>query len=185
MKKCFYISFSISDYMLINKKITIVTCLLAAITFSGLTSMSSDPDHDGPSNLKVLPKNLPHEKIHEIMHDWSTALGVHCNFCHANGADGKMDFASDAKPEKNMAREMYEMTAKINNKYFEGKKDSLGMVMGDIKCITCHRGSAHPDEVKGMDGMMNHMPVPHGPGDMQGPPPADKKDGVPPPPQGQ
>jgi hypothetical protein len=144
--------------MLVNKKITTIICLLAAVTFSALTSMSADHDeHHGPKNLKVLPKKIPHELLHKVMDDWSEALGVHCNFCHAAADNGKLDFASDAKPEKEEAREMYKMTAKINAKFFEGKKDSLGMVMGDIKCQTCHRGSPHPDEVKMMD-MKNHGP---------------------------
>ena len=145
--------------MLVYKKTTTIICLLAAVTFSALTSMSSDHDeHQGPKNLKVLPKKIPHELLHKVMDDWAQALGVHCNFCHAAGDNGKLDFASDAKPEKNMAREMYKMTAKINTKYFEGKKDSLGMVIGDIKCATCHRGSPHPDEVKFTPDMSNHGP---------------------------
>jgi len=165
--------------MLINKKIIAITCVLAVITFSALTSMKAahDDDHPGFKNLKVLPKNIPHEALHKVMDDWSHALGVHCNFCHARGADNKMDFASDAKPEKNMARDMYKMAAKINNKYFEGKKDSLGMVIGDIKCLTCHRGSPHPDEVKDMSAPDHHGDM-HG--DMHGP--DGKRDTVPPPP---
>jgi hypothetical protein len=163
--------------MPINKKIIAVTCLLAVVTFSALTSMRPDhDDHHGPANLKVLPKNIPHEMLHKVMDDWATALGVHCNFCHAKGDDGKMDFASDAKPEKNMAREMYKMAGKINSKYFEGKKDSLGMVVGDIKCITCHRGSPHPDEVKGMDMDHDH--------DMHNAPPAGGNGQPTPPPSG-
>jgi len=155
--------------MLINKKIITISCLCAVVAFSALTSMRTDhDDHPAPKNLKVLPKNIPHEALHQVMDDWSHALGVHCNFCHAKGDDGKMDFASDAKPEKNMAREMYKMTAKINGKYFEGKKDSLDMVVGDIKCMTCHRGSPHPDEIKDMNMDKDHDHDMHGPG---GPPP--------------
>jgi len=166
--------------MHINKKILAITCLLAVVTFSAMTSMTADhDDHEGPKNLKVLPKKIPHEMLHQVMDDWAHALGVHCNFCHARGADGKMDFASDAKPEKNMAREMYKMTAKINSKYFEGKKDSLDMIVGDIKCVTCHRGGPHPDEIKDMDMDMHHPPG----GDMHMPPPGPgaKRDTVAPP----
>jgi len=145
--------------MLINKKITTILCLSAAITFAALTSMTPahDDDHGHHGNLKVLPKNISHQMLHKVMDDWSEALGVHCNFCHAAGDNGKLDFDSDAKPEKQEARDMYKMTAKINQKYFEGKKDSIGIVMGDIKCQTCHRGSPHPDEVK-MPDMKNHGP---------------------------
>jgi len=146
--------------MLVNKKITTIICLSATIIFSALTSMKADHDDHSPKDLDVLPKKIPHEVLHKVMEDWSQALGVHCNFCHAAGDNGKLDFASNAKPEKQEAREMYKMMANINKKYFEGKKDSLGMVIGDMKCVTCHRGSAHPDDIKmGMDlDMKNHGP---------------------------
>jgi hypothetical protein len=173
--------------MLINKKIITISCLCAVVAFSALTSMRADNnghddhDHMAPKNLKVLPKNIPHEVLHQVMDEWSQALGVHCNFCHAKGDDGKMDFASDARPEKNIAREMYKMTAKINDKYFEGKKDSLAMVIGDIKCMTCHHGSPHPGEAK--DTGMDHDHDMHGPGPggMPGPPPGGDKGSNPPP----
>ena len=155
--------------MLINRKALIAISLSAIVTVVALTSMA--PDDDMPKNLKVLPKHTTEMQIHKIMREWAISLGVRCNFCHAAATDGKgLDFASDAKPEKNMARNMYKMAAKINNKYFEGKKDSLGMVIGDIKCITCHHGSPHPDEVKGMD--MDHDHDMKGPGNgQQAPPP--------------
>lgn len=159
-----------------NRKPLIITSLLAVVIFSAMTAMTpaAHDDHDhGFKNLKVLPKHIKHEQLHQVMDDWSHSLGVHCNFCHARGADGKMDFASDEKPEKNMARKMYKMAAHINKKYFKGEKDSTGMVMGDIKCITCHRGNPHPDEVKNMTG---HGDMQHGPGPVL--PPA----GSPPPP---
>jgi len=168
--------------MLVNKKLLVITCLLAVATFSAMTSMKADhDDHDeGFKNLKVLPKHIPHDALHQVMEDWSHALGVHCNFCHARSTDGKIDFASDEKPEKNMARDMFKMTAKINNKYFDGKKDSLGLVIGDIKCITCHRGGPHPDEIKDLGMDMHHGQG--GPGDMHmmPPPPGAKRDSVPP-----
>jgi Photosynthetic reaction centre cytochrome C subunit len=86
-----------------------------------------------------------------VMKEWSTALGVKCSFCHAPSADSTVhhpDFASDAKPEKNIARHMFGMTAKINKKYFKFDKDDKGATIPAISCITCHRGSPHPDEVK-------------------------------------
>jgi hypothetical protein len=158
-----------------NRKPFIITCLLAVVVFSAMTAMKpahDDDDHEF-KNLKVLPKHIQHKQLETVMHEWSHALGVHCNFCHARTADGKMDFASDEKPEKNMAREMYKMAAGINKKYFKGEKDSTGMVMGDIKCETCHRGNPHPDEVKDMD--MHH-------GDMRGPGPVIPPPGTNPPP---
>jgi hypothetical protein len=147
--------------MRIHRKIVVVLGLASVVTLIALTSMA--PDKPGFKNLKVLPKNIPHEKLHQVMDEWANSLGVHCGFCHAPNAAGKgLDFASDAKPEKEMARHMYKMMNKINQKYFEAKKDSLGMVMeAGINCNTCHHGASHPE-----------LKVPedekHGPG---GPPP--------------
>jgi len=98
-------------------------------------------------NLKVFPKNITYRQLDKTMDAWTASLGVHCNFCHVrNEQTNKMDFASDAKPEKETARYMYKMTAKINKKFFKAEKDSLGMVMSTgVNCNTCHRGTAHPE----------------------------------------
>ena len=163
--------------MLINKKFIITLGLSSAVALVALTSMA--PDDPGYKNLKVLPKNLTHQQLGKVMHEWSGSLGVRCNFCHAANADGKgMDFASDAKPEKEMARHMYKMMNKINQKYFEAKKDSLGMVMtSGINCYTCHRGDSHP-EVKLPEMKMGPGGPP--PGGMGGPPPGSPPPGGPP-----
>ena len=162
--------------MLINKKLIITLGLSSIVTVVALTSMA--PDDPGFKNLKVLPKNLTHQQLGKIMHEWSGSLGVRCGFCHAPGADGKgLDFASDAKPEKEMARHMFKMMNKINDKYFEAKKDSLGMMMtSGINCYTCHRGDSHP-EVKLPEMKMGPGGPP--PGGMGGPPPGGGPGGPP------
>src|SRR6476620_11740875 len=68
-------------------------------------------------NLKVLPKDISKEQLDTIMHRFNAALGVRCNFCHAF-KDGKPDFPSDEKKEKDIARYMLHMTSEINMKYF-------------------------------------------------------------------
>jgi photosynthetic reaction center cytochrome c subunit len=131
--------------MLINKKIIATLGLSSVITFVALTSMApADPVF---KNLKVLPKDLTMKQLDGVMDEWAHSLGVRCNFCHTfDAAAKKMDFASDAKPEKEMAREMFGMMNKINKKYFKAKKDSLGMMMhSGINCYTCHRGNSHPE----------------------------------------
>lgn len=134
--------------MLHYKKIAVVVGIFA-LTFAAMAA--TRPPEEGPKNLKVLPKNITHEELGKIMDGWKTALGVKCSFCHAPSADSSshhLDFASDAKPEKNMARYMYKMTGKINKKFFKMNKDDNGKLVSTITCVTCHRGSPHPDEVK-------------------------------------
>nr|WP_259069351.1 c-type cytochrome [Mucilaginibacter sp. X4EP1]MCS3814684.1 hypothetical protein [Mucilaginibacter sp. X4EP1] len=155
--------------MLINRKVLATLGLAAAVTVVSLTSMA--PEKEGFKNLKVLPKNITDKQLDNVMDEWAHSLGVHCSFCHVRDeAAKKMDFASDAKPEKEMARNMFKMMNKINQKYFEAKKDSTGMIAkSGINCYSCHRGDSHP-EVK--------LPeMHHGPG---GPPPGPAAPATPP-----
>lgn len=172
--------------MLINKKLLVTVGLLSGVTFIGLTSMQQQQQEDMKAvNLKVLPKNLTHQQLENIMGEWAHSLGVRCNFCHArNEQTNQMDWASDAKPEKNIARMMYKMEANINKKYFLAKKDSIGMIAETgINCYTCHNGKAHPEVQVPPAPPRRQGPPGGGPG---GPPPggAPPQGGTPPPPSG-
>jgi hypothetical protein len=156
--------------MLINRKIIVTLGLASVVTFVALTSMA--PEKEGPQNIKVLPKHLTEQQIHQVMREWAGSLGVHCDFCHAPSTDGKgLDFASDAKPEKEMARHMYKMMNKINQKYFEAKKDSVGMMLETgVNCYTCHRGNPHPEtKLPDMGKGPGGPGAPGGPGGPGGP----------------
>lgn len=105
------------------------------------------PEEHKYKNLKILPKNISKEDLDKVMDGFKAALGVKCTFCHAPSKDSSVkwpDFASDEKPEKNIARGMMKMTAKINKKYFSYNKNEQGVVVPAIECMTCHRGSEHP-----------------------------------------
>jgi hypothetical protein len=133
--------------MKINRKSLAILCLSSlVIFFAGTSSSSSAPDREY-KNLKVLPKNISHEELGKVMGSWATALGVRCSFCHLRDSVAKkIDFVSDAKPEKEMARHMFMMTSKINKKFFKAEKDSSGMITeSSVSCITCHHGTAHPE----------------------------------------
>jgi hypothetical protein len=132
---------------MIKPKSIVFTLLVTAIGAMGATAgMQEMPQPK--RNLKVLPKNISKEDLGKVMDEWKGALGVKCNFCHAPTADNprKMDWASDAKPEKQMARQMYIMNAKINKKYFHTKLGADGMMAAQaVNCNTCHHGEAHPE----------------------------------------
>jgi photosynthetic reaction center cytochrome c subunit len=98
-------------------------------------------------NLQVLPKDISKDSLDTIMHHFTKALGVRCNFCHAMG-NGKMDFASDEKEEKGIARYMIKMAAGINTTYFNFEKSNRPDTINVVKCITCHHGYPHPDEAE-------------------------------------
>jgi hypothetical protein len=100
-----------------------------------------------PTNLKVLPKDTPPEQLHKIMDSIAGALGVHCTFCHVrNEQTHHMDFASDAKPDKNMARIMMRMTGTINEQYMTQIHDPDATPEDKhVTCGTCHRGHSMPE----------------------------------------
>jgi len=134
------------------KKIAVASMLVA---FMVIGMAATRPQEDKPKrNLKVLPKDISHDDLDKIMDSWKVALGVKCSFCHAPSKDSTsrhLDFASDAKPEKDIARHMFRMTAKINKKYFSFNKDDQGAVIPAVSCLTCHRGNPHPDTKPGID----------------------------------
>ncbi len=110
-------------------------------------TISRSADEQQYVNLKVLPKNISSHDLQKIMvDDFEDGLGVACNFCHsADKTTGVLDFASDAKPEKEIARSMMRMTIGINKKYFKIKHPMIGTDALTITCNTCHNGVAFPD----------------------------------------
>jgi hypothetical protein len=112
-------------------------------------SMPGPPhEHPAPTNLKVLPRNLTGQQVHEIMEQWEGALGTRCKTCHAAdpkrmGPDGKpaLNYADDSKEDKQTARKMFKMVEEINANYIS-KIDSSG---DPVTCGTCHRGHLGPE----------------------------------------
>jgi len=99
-----------------------------------------------PTNLKVLPKNISPDDLKKIMHGIAGSLGVKCGFCHAmNPQTHKLNFASDAKPDKQIARTMMLMTRDINEKFMSQVHDPDAMPEDKhVTCGTCHRGHKMP-----------------------------------------
>jgi len=94
-------------------------------------------------NLKVLPQDIPAPQLLGTMKFFAQSLGVRCTFCHV-GTEGQplstFDFASDAKPNKDIARGMMRMVKELNTNLpiITGEADSK------VTCFTCHRGAQHP-----------------------------------------
>jgi hypothetical protein len=121
-----------------------ITTILVIIS---LCVAAVQPARNEFKNLKVLPRDISTGKLNKIMvDDFEDDLGVSCNFCHAAliGSQ-KLDYASDEKPEKQIARSMMLMTLRINKKYFKLRRPQLGDSSLVITCNTCHKGQPHPD----------------------------------------
>jgi hypothetical protein len=133
--------------MKINRKFSIIVALAATVTVMASATISKPADVPQYVNLKVLPKNISSKDLQKIMvDDFEDGLGVACNFCHAaDKTTGQVDFASDAKPEKEIARQMMRTTIGINKKYFKIKHPMIGTDALVVTCNTCHNGVAFPD----------------------------------------
>ena len=133
--------------MLVKKKCIVILTLASTIGI-GVAALPSP--NNNYKNLKVLPKNISSKDLTKIMiDDFEDGLGVSCTFCHAQAKDSlDVDYASDAKPEKQIARRMMSMTMGINKKYFGLKHPLLADSVLAIKCITCHNGQPRPGDVE-------------------------------------
>ena len=133
--------------MSLSRKFFVITALSITVLVAVAAVKPADPPETKYKNLKVLPKNISSKKLSEIMVDeFQDDLGVSCNFCHAENKDThKPDYASDEKPEKQIARAMMRMTIGINKKYFNLKHPMIGDSTLAITCNTCHHGNPHPD----------------------------------------
>jgi hypothetical protein len=110
-----------------------------------MVSLAFTNDEPRYKNLKVLPKDTNKQQMDSVMKHFTASLNVKCNYCHTYNQEQKsMDFASDANHHKVVAREMMQMTNKINEKYFGVDKPERLEADLQVTCYTCHNGKAHP-----------------------------------------
>ena len=137
-------------------------CLFSlVILLYAFKSATSEDDRYQPQtkwkNLKVLPQNISKDSLDHLMEGYSNALSVKCNYCHAPKKDNptKLDFASDDKIEKEIARGMITMTNEINMKYFQPHfPDPKPAQVYVVNCVLCHRGAANPEKYLSQMGTM-------------------------------
>jgi hypothetical protein len=126
--------------------------VISALSLSVIGSVAAiEPDKKPEStfkNLKILPRNISQKQLSAIMVDqFQDDLGVSCNFCHSeNKETHKPDYASDEKPEKQVARLMMQMTNRINKKYFKLGHAMIGDSTSIVSCGTCHQGKPRPEK---------------------------------------
>ena len=145
---------------MLYQKLVVTGVILAGVSFCATAVRPSEVTHSAvaPSvpggefrNLKVLPRHISSKDLNRIMiDDFEDDLGVSCNFCHAeNKATHKPDYASDEKPEKEIARSMMRMTLKLNKEYFRIRRPVIGDRALAVTCNTCHNGQPHPNNAAG------------------------------------
>ncbi len=111
-----------------------------AVALSGQSTQPAQT-HDEPGaktaeqvfkNIQVL-KGTPADQFIPAMGFMSAALGVDCDFCHAEQRE------KDDKKPKQTARQMIQMEMAINKESFEGRTR--------VTCNSCHQGRREPQAV--------------------------------------
>jgi len=143
-----------------NKKLMVIAGLVIIIMIG--VAGTTPPAHPNLfKNLQVLPKDISKEALHKVMEQFTSGLGVHCNYCHVeNNSTKHMDFASDSNHVKDAARYMMRMTISINKDYLEVKQPMIGDSTMVVTCYTCHHGNVYPDN-KSKDSIPNKDFMPH------------------------
>jgi tetratricopeptide (TPR) repeat protein len=135
------------------RSVLFLLAVLAGATFGGVAPVSAQiPDKF--ENLKVLPKDISKQELVATMRGFSMALGVRCQKCHVEKTPDSlegMDFKSDEKKDKKVARVMMQMVQTINDKSIPEAdlKDPAR-----VRCVTCHRGVEHPET---LDMVLMHV----------------------------
>lgn len=90
-------------------------------------------------NIQIL-KAMPAGRLLRVMElGYARSLGVNCSHCHVPG-----EWEKDAKPTKQIAREMSGMVGTINNDLLKNIKN-LKSESPTVNCTTCHRGQTKPE----------------------------------------
>lgn len=101
-------------------------------------------------NLHYFPKDIARPELIQRMREFSFALDVRCQHCHAGGDGVSFDgvvFSSDDKPAKIQARAMLRMVDQLNNRMLADlpTRAEPRVVVG---CATCHRGLPLPKSLQ-------------------------------------
>jgi photosynthetic reaction center cytochrome c subunit len=111
---------------------------MAAEVLATITGRETEPASQVFKNIKSL-NAVPAGRLVAIMNQgYGRSLGVTCAHCHVVG-----QWASDEKPEKQIARDMIAMAATINTQLLANIKNLKGP-QPVVNCTTCHRGSVKP-----------------------------------------
>lgn len=117
-----------------------IVCLVAI----GLPSSAAGQIPQTFTNLQVLPKDIARGELVMTMRRFTSALGVRCTHCHVGPDDLQgMDFATDEKRTKQIARTMLRMVQAVNRDVVSKLPGGAG-TRQPVTCITCHRREMKP-----------------------------------------
>lgn len=123
-----------------------VLCLTIA---ASATAQTSQTPWRG-QNLQYFPKDISRDELIQRMREFSFALGVRCQYCHAGGNGISFEgvsFPSDEKPAKIQARAMLRMVDQLNTTTL-AQLPSHAQPRVTIDCATCHHGLPLPKSLQ-------------------------------------
>ena len=104
----------------------------------GIAGRETQPAESVFTNIRTL-RGIPAGRIPRMMNlGFGRSLGVGCDHCH-----DPADWASDAKPQKQIARQMLALTDTINRRLLPAIAN-LQSAQPVVNCTTCHRGAVKP-----------------------------------------
>jgi Photosynthetic reaction centre cytochrome C subunit/Tetratricopeptide repeat len=122
---------------------------LVIVLLLGASQTAQQPPW-APKNLRYFPQDITRDALVQRMREFSFALNVRCQYCHAGGDgisfDG-VDFASDDKPAKVKARAMLKMMDTINTSLL-AEIPSRAEPRVVVTCSTCHHGLPLPKSLQ-------------------------------------
>ena len=130
---------------------------LYAFKSGNVTNDTYVPQQTRWKNLKVLPQDISKDSLDHLMNNYAVSLGVNCTHCHAPNENDptKLNFASDAKIEKEIARVMIKMTNDLNDTIFKPHfPDPKPKQVSVVNCVMCHRGTVNPEKYLSQMGDM-------------------------------
>jgi tetratricopeptide (TPR) repeat protein len=101
-------------------------------------------------NLQFFPKDIGRAELTQRMREFSFALNVRCQYCHAGGDGVSLQgvaFASDEKPAKIKARAMLRMVDQLNGSILP-QLASRATPRVTVECVTCHHGLPLPKSLQ-------------------------------------
>ena len=128
--------------------IALLGAAAAAATMSASTLRAQAPGKWPPDsliNVQVFPKNTPVVQVWGNMRNIAFGLGVTCTFCHVGREDApleQIDFVSDDKRNKLVARQMMRMMQEANRRIDSIPARATPAIT--VTCATCHRGVSRP-----------------------------------------
>ncbi len=132
-------------------RIRLIAALLIAPLLMSLAAFPAQAQiPDSFENLQVLPGDISKQELMQIMRKFAGDLGVRCSHCH-EGPDNLqgMDFATDAKATKKVARSMMKMVDAINGQHLAGLETGREQRV-EVGCQTCHNGINVPRAIDGL-----------------------------------